>query len=345
MPSAVISRAIDRLLDGEDLPRDDAAAALAEIMSGEAGEAQTAGFLIALRAKGETADELAGLAQTVRAHAQRVQGPDGLFIDTCGTGGGSLTTFNISTTATFVVAGAGIPVAKHGNRSATSRCGSADVLEALGARIDLGPDAVARCMEESGVGFMFAPAHHPSFKHIVPVRRALGVRTIFNLLGPLTNPAGAPRQLLGVADPAYLERMGRALSQLGCERGLLVSSRDGMDEISTAAVTDVVAVDGETVRASVIDPIALGFDPPPAGGLAGGDPEQNARIVRAVLGGESGPPRDVVIINAAAAIWLAGRAASLDDAVAIAWNSIDDGSAAERLDAFVAATGRLAPVG
>ncbi len=230
MPSEVISDAIDRLLAGEDLGRAGAAEALEAIMSGEAGDAQTAGFLVALRAKGETAEELAGLASTIRARAERVAPPSGPFIDTCGTGGGR-STFNISTTATFVVAGAGVAVAKHGNRSATSRCGSADVLEALGARIDLDPDAVGRCLEETGLGFMFAPAHHPSFKHIVPVRRALGVRTIFNLLGPLTNPAGAPRQLLGVSDAAYLERMGRALAELGCERAMLVRGRDGMDEV------------------------------------------------------------------------------------------------------------------
>ena len=342
MPSAVISDAIDRLLDGEDLGRERAAAALEAIMSGEAGEVQTAGFLIALRAKGETADELAGLAATVRSHAERVTPPSGPFIDTCGTGGGSITTFNISTTATFVVAGAGVAVAKHGNRSATSRCGSADVLEALGARIDLDPEGVSRCLQETGLGFMFAPAHHPAFRHIVPVRRALGVRTIFNLLGPLTNPAGAPRQLLGVGDPAYLERMGRALALLGCERALLVSSRDGLDEISTGAISDVVAVDGDQVRASVIDPAALGFDPPDVGAIAGGDPAHNADLLRAVLGGAGGPAREVVIINAAAAIWLAGRAPTLEAALPVAEASIDDGSAAARLHAFVDATRRLA---
>ena len=234
MPSEVLSHAIDRLLAGEDLGSDGASEALDAIMSGEAGDVQTAGFLVALRAKGETAEELAGLAATVRSHAEPVTPPDGPFIDTCGTGGGR-STFNISTTSTFVVAGAGVAVAKHGNRSATSRCGSADVLEALGARIDLSPDGVSRCLEETGLGFMFAPSHHPAFRHIVPVRRALGVRTIFNLLGPLTNPAGAPRQLIGVADPAFLERMGGALALLGIERALLVHGRDGMDEVCIAA--------------------------------------------------------------------------------------------------------------
>ena len=253
VPSEVISQAIDRLLAREDLGREGASQALEAVMSGEAGDAQTAGLLIALRAKGETADELAGLAATVRAHAEPVAPPPGPFIDTCGTGGGR-PTFNISTTSTFVVAGAGVAVAKHGNRSATSKCGSADVLEALGARIDLDPDGVSRCLEETGLGFMFAPAHHPAFRHIVPVRRALGVRTIFNLLGPLTNPAGAPRQLIGVSDAAYLDRMGRALEMLGCERALLVCGRDGMDEVSSGAVSDTVEMDADGVRAGVIDP-------------------------------------------------------------------------------------------
>jgi anthranilate phosphoribosyltransferase len=340
MPSAVISDAIDRLLAGEDLGRGGAAAALEAVMSGEAGDAQTAGFLIALRAKGETAAELAGLASTIRARAERVQAPAGPFIDTCGTGGGR-STFNISTTATFVAAGAGVSVAKHGNRSATSRCGSADVLEALGARIDLDPEAVGRCLEETGLGFMFAPAHHPSFRHIVPVRRALGVRTIFNLLGPLTNPAGAPRQLLGVSDAAYLERMARALAELGCERAMLVRGRDGMDEMSTGAVTDVVHVDGAEVTTATVDPAELGFAPPRDGDIAGADPAGNAEVLREVLGGAPGPARDVVVLNAAAALWLAGARPDLERAVPAAAESIDSGAARERLDAFVATTRRL----
>jgi anthranilate phosphoribosyltransferase len=340
VPSEVISDAIDRLLAGEDLGREGAGRALEAIMSGEAGDAQTAGFLVALRAKGETAAELAGLAATIRGRAERVAAPAGPFIDTCGTGGGR-STFNISTTSTFVVAGAGVAVAKHGNRSATSRCGSADVLEALGARIDLEPDAVSRCLEETGLGFMFAPAHHPAFKHIVPVRRALGVRTIFNLLGPLTNPAGAPRQLLGVSDATYLLRMGEALAELGCERALLVRGRDGMDELSTGAVSDVVEVDGPAVRTASIDPAALGFEPPLDGEIAGGDPERNAGILLGVLSGAGGPARDVVLLNAAAALWLGGAEASLQAALPVAERSIDSGAARDRLEAFVAATRRL----
>jgi anthranilate phosphoribosyltransferase len=344
VPSEVITRAIDRMLAGEDLGRAGAAEALEAVLSGEAGDAQTAAFLIALRAKGETAEELAGLAETVRGHAERVVPPDGPFIDTCGTGGG-LPSFNISTTSTFVVAGAGVAVAKHGNRSATSKCGSADVLEALGARIDLDPDAISRCLEETGLGFMFAPSHHPAFRHIVPVRRALGVRTIFNMLGPLTNPAGAPRQLIGVSDAAYLERMGQALAQLGTERALLVRGRDGMDEVSSGAVSDVVAVDGGEVVASEIDPLALGYMAPLGGDLAGGDPAHNADVLRRVLDGERGPSRDVVELNAAAAVWLAGRTASLAEAIPVVQESIDGGAARERLEVFVATTRRLGGAG
>jgi anthranilate phosphoribosyltransferase len=341
MPAAVISRAIDQLLAGEDIGRQTAAEALEAIMSGEAGDAQTAGFLIALRAKGESADEIAGLASVIRSHAQPVRAPEGMFIDTCGTGGGR-STFNISTTAAFVVAGAGVSVAKHGNRSATSKCGSADLLEALGARIELSPDAVARCLDEVGIGFMFAPAHHPAFKHIVPVRRALGVHTVFNLIGPLANPAGAPRQLLGVADADYLRRLAEALAALGTERALVVRGRDGLDELSTGAPNDVLGVSAEGVRASVIDPEEFGFTAPAEEHIAGGDPAANAAVTRSVLDGVRGPARDLVVLNAAAAIWLAGRSHDLAEGITVAQESIDDGAARDRLDAFVGTTRALA---
>lgn len=341
MAAGVIPETIDRLLEGEDIGREGAAAALRSVMAGEAGDVQTAGFLIALRAKGETAAEIAGLASVVRELAEPVAAPPGPFIDTCGTGGGS-STFNISTTSAFVVAGAGVAVAKHGNRSHTSKCGSADLLEALGARITLDPDAISRCLEEVGLGFMFAPAHHPAFRHIVPVRRALAVRTVFNLIGPLANPAGAPRQLLGVADAGYLGRMGDALAALGCERALIVRGRDGLDELSTAAVNDVIGVSGGQARASVIDPAELGFAPPANGHIAGGEPGENAAVTRAVLAGERGPARDVVVLNAAAALWLAGAADTMEAGVTAAAECIDSGAARERLDAFVATTRRLA---
>lgn len=341
MPAAVISRCIDALLAGEDIGRDGAGAALEAILSGEAGDAQTAGFLVALRAKGESAEEIAGLAAVIRGHAQAVDGPGGPFVDTCGTGGGR-SSFNISTTAAFVVAGAGVAVAKHGNRSATSKCGSADVLEALGARIELSPDAVARCLEEVGIGFMFAPAHHPAFKHVVPVRRALAVRTVFNLIGPLANPAGAPRQLLGVADPDYLRRLAEALAALGTERALVVRGRDGLDELSTGAVNDVIGVSADGVRASTIDPAEYGFAPPADAHIEGGDPAENAAISRAVLDGVPGPARDLVVLNAAAALWLAERVADLRAGVELAGRTIDEGAARERLEAFVGTTRALA---
>ena len=216
------------------------------------------------------------------------------------------------------------------------------MLEALGARIDLDPDAVARCLEETGLGFMFAPAHHPAFKHIVPVRRALGVRTVFNLLGPLTNPAGAPRQLLGVSDQAYLQRLGEALFELGSERALVVRGRDGMDELSTAAVNDVVEVSRDGVRAGTLDPAELGFEAPTDGEIAGGDPAYNAEVLRSVLSGAAGRPRDLVVLNAAAGIWLAGVAPSLEAALPVAAESIDSGAAGDRLEAFIGVTRRLA---
>jgi anthranilate phosphoribosyltransferase len=342
VPDERLTAAIERLLAGEDLGADEAAAALEVILAGEAEDIQTAAFLVALRAKGESAAELAGLARAVRARAVEVHPPSGAVLDTCGTGGGR-STFNISTATAFVVAGAGVPVAKHGNRSATSRCGSADVLEALGARIDLDAEGVARCLEDAGVGFMFAPTHHPAFRHVAPVRHALGVRTTFNLLGPLCNPASAPRQLIGVSEPAYIERMGHALLELGGERALLVSSRDGLDELSTGAVSDVVELVGGAVRRAEVDPLALGFSAPEPAVLAGGEPEWNASVLRDVLGGDGGAPREVVVLNAGAALWLAGAARGLEPGLSVAEESLRSGAARERLAAFVAATHRYAP--
>jgi anthranilate phosphoribosyltransferase len=337
----MISRTIDRLLAGEDVGRATANRALEHILSGEAGEAQTAGFLIALRAKGETSEELAGLAQAIRGHAVPVEAPEGPFVDTCGTGGG-VSTFNVSTAAAFVAAGAGVAVAKHGNRSSTSRSGSADVLEALGARIDLAPAAVGECLRETGVGFMFAPAHHPAFAHVVPVRRALGVRTVFNVIGPLANPAGARRQVIGVADHSTLERVARALWELGAERALVVRGRDGMDELSTAAVSDAYEVADGAIRHLEVDPVGLGLVPPPDGVPPGGEPAENAAVIRAVVDGAGGAAHDLVVLNAGAAVWVAGLAPTLEDGLARAEESVRSGAARDRLDAFITATGRLA---
>jgi anthranilate phosphoribosyltransferase len=341
LPNDVLTRAIDALASGRDLAREQAGAVLAEIMRGEATEAQIAGFLIALRTKGETVDELAGLAGTMRALATPVPCDRDDLVDTAGTGGGR-PTFNVSTTAALIAAGAGCALAKHGNRSATGLSGSADVLEALGARIDLGPDAVARCIDQAGFGFMFAPAHHQATRYVVPVRKELAVRTIFNFLGPLTNPAGARRQLVGVSDPAYLERMAGALARLGCDRALLVSSEDGLDEMSTSAPTHVVEVNGDAIDRYALAAGEVGLATAPADALRGGTPEQNAATTRAILAGEPGPPRDLAVLNAGAAIYAGGRAASIADGVRAAQEALDTGAAQHTLDAYVALSRELA---
>src|SRR5438094_4939636 len=302
VPDPLLTKAIDALSSGGSLSADEAAEVLEVIMAGEASEVQIAGFLIALRAKGETEDELAGLARTMRALAARVEcGRDDL-LDTAGTGGGR-PTFNVSTTAALIAAGAGCAVAKHGNRSATGLSGSADVLEALGARIDLGPEAVAECIRGAGFGFMFAPAHHQATRFVVPVRKELAVRTIFNFLGPLTNPAGARRQLIGVSDPRFLETLAGALARLGVDRALLVSSEDGLDEMSTSAPTNVVEVNGDEISRYVMTAADAGLPEAGPDAVRGGTPSQNAAITRAILGGEDGPRRSVALLNAGAAVY------------------------------------------
>src|SRR6516165_831549 len=288
----LLTQAIDTLAARQDLSLDDAAAVLQEIMAGNASEVQIAAFLIALRTKGETVDELAGLARAMRALATPVVVARDRLLDTAGTGGGRRT-FNVSTTAALIAAGAGCTVAKHGNRSATGLSGSADVLEALGARIDLTPAAVARCIEDVGFGFMFAPAHHQATRFVMPVRRELAVRTIFNFLGPLTNPAGATRQLIGVSDPAYLEKMAGALGLLGTKHALLVASEDGLDELSICAPTRVVEVIGSELRQYDVAPEDVGLERAPADDIPGGDPGQNAETTRTIFAGEAGAARDL----------------------------------------------------
>jgi anthranilate phosphoribosyltransferase len=342
MPNAILTRAIDALASKRDLSADEAAEVLAEIMHGDVSETQIAGFLIALRTKGETVDEVAGMARTMRALAAHVPIERDDLLDTCGTGGGRRT-FNVSTTAALIAAGAGCAVAKHGNRSATSASGSADLLEALGARIDLDPCGVAQCIEEAGFGFMFAPAHHQATRFVVPVRRELAVRTIFNLLGPLTNPAGARRQLIGVADVRFLETIAGALARLGCERALVVASEDGLDEISTSAATRVVEVDGEELRRYTIAPGDVGIQLADAGELSeGGEPAHNAAVTRAILAGEQGPPADLALINAGAAIYVAGAAATIAEGVAAAREALAEGSAATALERYLKASHRSA---
>jgi anthranilate phosphoribosyltransferase len=329
----VLTKAIDRVAAGEDLSADEAARVLREVMEGGASEAETAGFLMALRTKGETVEEVAGLAATMRELALPVEAGDDL-VDTAGTGGGR-PTFNVSTTAAFVAAGAGCRVAKHGNRSATSQCGSADVLEALGARIDLEPDAVARCIDAVGFGFMFAPRHHSAMRYVVPVRKALGVRTIFNFLGPLTNPAGARRQVIGVSDPSMIETMAGALGELGTDRALVVSSADGLDEFSVSGATRVVELKDGRLSTYDVTPEEVGLDPATDGAVGAGTPEENARVLRGVLAGEPGTERALAVMNAAGAIYVGGRAESLREGVERAEESIDSGAAEAKLDGYL----------
>ena len=333
MANPVLTEAIDRVASGEDLAADEASRVLREVMEGNASEAETAGLLVALRTKGETTQEIAGLAATMRGLALRVEAGDDL-VDTAGTGGGR-PTFNVSTTAAFVAAGAGCRVAKHGNRSSTSQCGSADVLEALGARIDLEPDEVAGCIDAVGFGFMFAPKHHVAMKHVVPVRRALGVQTIFNFLGPLTNPAGARQQVIGVSDPSRLETMAAALGQLGTDRALVVSSADGLDELSVSGATRVVELREGRLAIYDVTPEEVGLERASDGAVGAGTPDANARVLRRVLEGEPGTERSLALLNAAAAIYVSGRAGSLGDGVVRARDSIDSGAALSTLEAYL----------
>ncbi len=344
MPNAVLTSAIDALASRRDLSSQEASEVLAEIMHGEVSETQIAAFLIALRTKGETVDEIAGLARTMRELAAHVQTERDDLLDTAGTGGGRRT-FNVSTTAALVAAGAGCAVAKHGNRSATSSSGSADLLEALGARIDLDPQGVARCIEEAGFGFMFAPAHHQATRFVVPVRRELAVRTIFNLLGPLTNPAGATRQLIGVADASFLETIAGALARLGARRALVVAGADGLDEVSSSAATHVVEVNGEELTRYTIEPQDVGIELADSSDplLDGGSPLENAQTTQAVFAGEHGPRADLVLINAGAAIYAAGVADSVAEGVEAAREAISSGSAASALERYVQASHRYAP--
>jgi len=337
MPNPVLTEAIDRLADGEDLSADDAARVLLEVMEGNASETQAAGFLIALRTKGETVHEIAGLASTMRALALRVEAGDDL-VDTAGTGGGR-PTFNVSTTAAFIAAGAGCLVAKHGNRSTTSQCGSADVLEALGGRVDLEPEAIADCIESVGFGFMFAPKHHRAMRHVVPVRKALGVRTSFNFLGPLTNPAGARCQVIGVSDRARLETMAGALGELGTDRALVVSSADGLDEFSVSGTTRVVELNEGRLASYDVTPEQMGLERAVDGAVGAGTPEENARVLRRVLQGRPGTERGLALLNAGAAIYVAGRADSIAAGVRRAEESIDSGAAREVLEGWVERTG------
>jgi len=341
MPNDIVTRAIDAVADGDHLSADHASAVLDEIMEGRSSEVQTAAFLIALRAKGETVAELVGLARTMRRLAAHVEIDRADLVDTAGTGGGP-TTFNISTPAAIVAAAAGCAVAKHGNRSSTSKSGSADVLEALGVNIELGPEDVARCIEEVGFGFMFAPRHHAAMKHVVPVRRELAVRTIFNFLGPLTNPAGASRQLLGVSDRTYQETIAEALVGLGCERALVVTGADGVDELTLSDETRMIEVRDGGTEEWFAKPEDFGIEHRPLDAIAGGTPEENAHVIREAFEEKSSPAHDVIALNAGAAILVGGRADDLAQGVDHAREAIGSGAAQGVLESLIETTQRLA---
>ena len=332
-----IRGAIAKLIGRQHLSESEAAACMDELMAGAATGAQIGAFLTALRMKGETADEITGMARVMREQCVRVDAGQPL-LDTCGTGGDASGSFNVSTCAAFVAAGAGARVAKHGNRAMSSQCGSADVLEALGAKIGLTPEQVARCIETTGVGFMFAQAFHPAMKHVGPARREIGIRTVFNLLGPLTNPAGASRRVLGVASRELLDTLAAVLARLGVERALVVHGDDGFDEISITGPTTVAELTSGGVRTYRVAPEDCGLPCHDISDLRGGTPEQNASALRSVLGGAHGALRDFTLINAAAALVAWGAARDLAEGVKLAATSIDDGAAAAKLDAFVSAT-------
>ncbi|KPK37828.1 MAG: anthranilate phosphoribosyltransferase [Gammaproteobacteria bacterium SG8_47] len=336
-----IQTAIRAVTERRDLSGDDMKDVMRAIMTGQATPAQIGGFLIGLRMKGETVEEIAAAASVMRELAAHVQVSSAHLVDTCGTGGDAAGTFNISTCTAFVAAAAGAHVAKHGNRSVSSKSGSADVLEAAGVNLDLSPEHVARCIEEIGVGFMFAPKHHAAMKHAIGPRREMGVRTIFNVLGPLTNPAGAPNQVLGVFAEAWVEPLAHVLHQLGSKHVMVVHAEDGMDEISIGSRTRIAELRDGAVSVYDIEPEMFGLERRDISVLAVGSADESLRVIRAVLDGQRGPARDVVMLNAGAAIYVAGLAASLADGVERAGEVIASGEAQRKLEALVELTNSL----
>lgn len=330
-----------RVAARETLTETEAEQTLEKIMEGTVSPEATAALLTAMRLRGETVPEIVGFARAMRRFAEKVEAPEGV-VDTCGTGGDAKGTINISTAAAFVARGAGVTIAKHGNRAATSQAGSADVLEALGAEIGLEPEQVSRCISEVGIGFMFARTHHPAMKFVAPVRAELPFRTIFNLLGPLTNPAGAKRQVIGVFDGAYVRPIAETLAELGTEKALVVHGKDGMDEVTVTTETFVAEVRDGEIREYEISPEDFGLSRHTPEGLFGGDAHLNAQMLRSVLSGEErGAARDVIVLNAGAAIYVADGAVSLKEGVALAQESLETGSATEALEDFVKTTRRL----
>ena len=326
--------AIAKVAAGDSLSQEEAAEAFDLVMSSAATPAQIGALVMGLRVRGETVDEIAGAARAMRAKVLTVRAPEGA-IDTCGTGGDGKGTFNISTCAAFVVAGAGVPVAKHGNRAISSRSGSADVLKELGVNVEASPETISRCIAECGLGFMFAPAHHAAMRHVAQVRTELGTRTIFNLLGPLANPAGAKYQIIGVFGKEWVEPIAQVLVLLGTIRAWVVHGSDGLDELTTTGISDVAVVDAGKVSTFRISPRNAGLPDARPEDLTGGNAVENAAHIRAVLGGLKGPLRDIVLLNAAAALLVAGKASTLREGVALASESIDSGKALAVLDALV----------
>jgi anthranilate phosphoribosyltransferase len=334
----VIREAISKLVDNRPLSHDEAHQTLREIMAGEATPAQIASFITALRIRGETPEVIAGSARAMREHFTAVHAPEGIVVDTCGTGGDASHTFNISTATALVAAGAGVTVAKHGNRSVSSKCGSADVLEALGVNLAAPLERMEQCLREAGIAFLFAPSLHPAMKHAIGPRREIGIRTIFNLLGPLSNPASAKYGVLGVYHPDLVPTIAHAASALGVEHLFVVHGRDGLDEITTTAKTLIAEVKRDKVKTYEIGPQDVGLPLARSEDLKGGDAAANAATIRAVLAGEGGPRRDIVLLNAAAAIVAGQKARTLQDGVAAAARAIDSGAAREKLDHLVALT-------
>ena len=337
---------IRTVVEGSALTREQAAATMDAIMTGQVTPAQIGALVTALRMRGETVEEIAGFAGAMRQHALQVRVADGSgpLVDTCGTGGDSAGTFNISTTAAFVIAAAGVRVAKHGNRAVTSKCGSADLLEGLGVTIELAPEQVARCVEEVGIGFMYAPAFHPAMRFVGPTRREIGIRTVFNILGPLTNPAGAKHQLIGVGHPEIATKLAQVLKLLGSEHAVLVHAPEGLDELGLGGPSAVTEYDARTgdVRTFQVTPEEFGLARADTVELRGGDAARNVEITREILGGGSGPRRAVTLLNAGAGLYAANRAASFDEGIAIAAEAIDSGRALAKVEELAAHTRKLA---
>ena len=333
---------LGKVATGATLTREESAYVFDKMMSGEATPSQMGALLMGLSVRGESVEEIAGAVSTMRAKMLTVDAPADA-VDVVGTGGDASGSYNISTCASFIVAGAGVPVAKHGNRALSSKSGAADVLAALGVRLDLDPAGISRCIAEAGIGFMFAPSHHPAMKHVGPTRVELGTRTIFNLLGPLSNPAGVKRQMVGVFAKSWIVPLAEVLKTLGSERALVVHGSDGLDEITISGATDVAALEDGRIRTFEIKPEDVGLSRAPAEALKGGDAAYNAAALRAVLEGAAGAYRDVAVFNAAAALYVAGRAKDLTEGVALAQASLDSGAARARLDKLVAVSAEVAP--